>query len=45
MSLAHPGGDRFRLVYAPGEVLEKADLRRCDMPISSSGRKAACAPA
>lgn len=27
-----PGGDRFRLVYAPGEVLDKADLRRCDMP-------------
>ena len=32
MSLAHLGGDRFRLVYAPGEVLDKADLRRCDMP-------------
>lgn len=25
MSLAHLGGDRFRLVYAPGEVLDKAD--------------------
>ena len=32
MSLAHVGGERFRLVYAPGEVLDKGDLRRCDMP-------------
>ena len=32
MSLAHLGGARFRLVYAPGEVLDKADLRRCDLP-------------
>ena len=32
MSLAHLSGDRFRLVYAPGEVLDKADLWRCDMP-------------
>lgn len=32
MSLAHLGGDRFRLVYARGEVLDKCDLRRCDMP-------------
>ena len=32
MSLAHVGGERFRLVYARGEVLDKCDLRGCDMP-------------
>lgn len=32
MSLVHVGGERFRLVYAAGEVLDKCDLRRCDMP-------------
>ncbi len=31
-SLVHVGGERFRLVCAPGEVLDKCDLRRCDMP-------------
>ena len=32
MSLAHVGGERFRLVYALGEMLDKRDLRKCDMP-------------
>lgn len=32
MSLVHLGGDRFRLVYAPGQVLDKCDLKKCDMP-------------
>ena len=32
MSLVHLGGDRFRLVYAPGQVLDKCDLQKCDMP-------------
>lgn len=32
MSLAHIGGDRFRLIYAPGEVLDEHGLRKCDMP-------------
>lgn len=32
MSLAHVGGERFRLVYAHGEMLDKRDLRKCDMP-------------
>ena len=32
MSLAHLGGDRFRLVYAPGEILDRCDLRKIDMP-------------
>ncbi len=31
MSLAYLNG-RFRLVYAQGEVLDKCDLTRCDMP-------------
>lgn len=32
MSLVHVGGDRFRLVYAQGEILDKCDLQKCDMP-------------
>ena len=32
MSLVRVSGDRFRLVYAAGEMLDKCDLRRCDMP-------------
>lgn len=32
MSLTHVTGERFRLVYAQGEVLDKHDLRQCDMP-------------
>jgi L-arabinose isomerase len=32
MSLAHMGGDRFKLVIAKGRVLDREDLRRCDMP-------------
>ncbi len=32
MSLVHMGGERFKLVYAAGEMLDKHDLRKCDMP-------------
>lgn len=32
MSLVHLGGDRFRLVYAHGRILDKCDLKKCDMP-------------
>lgn len=32
MSLVHIEGERFRLVYARGEILDKCDLRKCDMP-------------
>lgn len=32
MSLVHISGDRFRLVCAKGTILDKCDLRRCDMP-------------
>ena len=31
-SLAAIEGDKFRLVVAPGEILPKSDLRRCEMP-------------
>lgn len=32
MSLVHVGGERFRLVYAPGEVLDECGLKKIDMP-------------
>lgn len=32
MSLVHLGGERFRLVYAPGEVLDECSLKKIDMP-------------
>lgn len=32
MSLAHLGGERFRLIYASGQVLDKCDLHKIDMP-------------
>lgn len=32
MSLVHVGGERFRLVYAPGEILDECSLRKIDMP-------------
>lgn len=32
MSLVHRGGDSFRLVYAPGQVLDECGLKQCDMP-------------
>jgi len=32
LSLAHLGGERFRLVCAHGELLDVCDLRRIDMP-------------
>lgn len=32
MSLVHINGDRFRLVCSKGNILDKADLRKCDMP-------------
>lgn len=32
MSLVHLGGDSFKLVCAHGEILDKCDLRKCDMP-------------
>ena len=32
MSLVHLGADRFRLVYAPGRVLDECGLKQCDMP-------------
>lgn len=32
MSLVHLGGERFRLVYAPGEVLDECGLKKIDMP-------------
>lgn len=28
MSLVHVGGERFRLVYAPGEILDECSLRQ-----------------
>ncbi|MBR2048144.1 MAG: arabinose isomerase [Oscillospiraceae bacterium] len=32
MSLVHTGGDHFRLVFSKGQILDKCDLRKCDMP-------------
>ena len=32
MSLAHIGGERFRLVLAQGEMLDECGLKKCDMP-------------
>ena len=32
ISLVHVGGERFRLVYAPGEILDECSLRKIDMP-------------
>ena len=32
MSLVHIQGEQFRLVYAGGQILDKCDLRKCDMP-------------
>lgn len=32
LSLVHISGEKFRLVCAHGEVLDKADLTKCDMP-------------
>lgn len=32
MSLVHLGGEHFRLVYAPGEVLDECSLKKIDMP-------------
>lgn len=32
MSLVHVGGDHFRLVYLPGQILDKCDLKKIDMP-------------
>ena len=32
MSLVHTAGERFKLVFAKGEILDKCDLRKCDMP-------------
>lgn len=31
-SLVHVSGEHFRLVCSTGEILDKSDLRRCDMP-------------
>ena len=32
MSLVHTQGEHFKLVYSKGEILDKCDLRKCDMP-------------
>ncbi len=32
MSLVHVSGGRFRLVYAPGEILDECSLKKIDMP-------------
>lgn len=32
MSLVHVEGEKFRLVAAHGEILDKCDLKKCDMP-------------
>lgn len=32
MSLVHTAGEQFKLVFAKGEILDKCDLRKCDMP-------------
>lgn len=32
MSLVHTEGERFKLVYSKGQILDKCDLRKCDMP-------------
>lgn len=32
MSLVHTEGEKFKLVYSGGEILDKCDLRKCDMP-------------
>lgn len=32
MSLVHLQGEQFRLVFSKGEILDKCDLRKCDMP-------------
>ena len=31
-SLIHVGGEHFRLICSTGEILDKSDLTRCDMP-------------
>lgn len=32
MSLVHTEGESFKLVFSKGEILDKCDLRKCDMP-------------
>ena len=32
LSLVHISGNRFKLVCAHGEILDKSDLRKCEMP-------------
>ena len=32
MSLVHTEGESFKLVYSRGEIVDKCDLRKCDMP-------------